>query len=142
MSTSTSTKLAKPRMALATMAALAGLAVFGAAPASADPKPDFNRRFIYEYECDTLGTIQIVGTGNGVGSPGLDLDSNRVILAYAWEVTLNATPYVGDPFTRVFSYSRGEPQNGRLDYCTYHYEVTNEIGHGVFEGWSLISYTP
>lgn len=126
----------KPRMALATMAAVAGLALFGAAPASAEPKPT------YEYVCDSLGTIQIAGTGNGAASPGLDLGSNRVILAYAWEVTLMATPYVGDPFTRVFSYSRGEPQNGRLDYCTYHYEVTNNIGHGVFEGWARISYTP
>ena len=109
-----------------------------AAPASADPKPDST----YEYVCDTLGTIQIVGTGNGAGSPGLDLDSNRVIVAYAWEVTLMATPYVGEPVTRVFSYSRGEPQSGRLDYCTYHYEVTNNVGHGVFDGWALISYTP
>ena len=128
----------KPRTALATLVAVAGLALFGAAPVSADPKPDFT----YEYVCETLGIIQIVGTGNGAGSPGLDLDSNRVIVAYAWEVTLMATPYVGDPFTRVFSYARAEPQNGRLDYCTYHYEVTNDIGHGVFDGWALISYTP
>ena len=126
----------KMRLTL-TMAAIATFLVT-AAPASADPKPDFT----YEYVCDTLGTIQIVGTGNGAGSPGLDLDSNRVIVAYAWEVTLMATPYVGEPFTRVFSYSRGEPQNGRLDHCTYHYEVTNDIGHGVFDGWALISYTP
>ena len=128
----------KPRMALATVAAVAGLALFGAAPASADPKPDFT----YDLVCDSLGTIPIVTFSSGAASPGLDLDSNRVILPYAWEVTLMATPYVGEPFTRVFSYSRGEPQNGRLDYCTYHYEVFNDIGHGVFDGWALISYTP
>ena len=119
---------------------LGSIAMFlvAAAPASADPKPDVT----YEYVCDSLGTLQIVGTGNGAGSPGLDLDSNRVILAYAWEVTLVGTPYVGEPFMRVFSYSRGEPQNGRLDYCTAHYEVINNVGHGVFDGWALISYTP
>ena len=128
----------KPRIRLATVVAVAGLTLLGAAPASADPKSDFT----YEYVCDTLGTFQIVGTGNGAASPGLDVDSNRVILVYAWEVTLVATPYVGDPFTRVFSYSRAEPQNERLDYCTYHYEVTNNIGHGVFDGWAMISYTP
>jgi hypothetical protein len=127
-------------MALVTVAAVAALGILGAAPVSADPKPDVKSTF--EYVCDSLGTIQIVGTGNGAASPGLDLDSNRVILVYAWEVTLMATPYVGDPFTRVFSYSRGEPQNGRLDYCTTHYEVFNDIGHGVFDGWGLISYTP
>ena len=130
----------KARKVLATVVAVAGLAVFGAAPVSADPKPDVKSTF--EYVCDSLGTIQIVGTGNGAASPGLDLDSNRVILVYAWEVTLHATPYVGDPFTRVISYSRAQPQNGRLDYCTYQYEVFNDIGHGVFDGWALISYTP
>ena len=130
----------KARRAITTVVAVAGLALFVAAPVSADPKPDV--KSTYEYVCDSLGTIQIVGTGEGAASPGLDLDSNRVILVYAWEVTLNATPYVGEPFTRVFRYSRGEPQNGRLDYCTYHYEVTNDIGHGVFDGWALISYTP
>jgi hypothetical protein len=128
----------KPRIRLATVVAVAGLTLFGAAPASADPKPEST----YDYMCDSLGTFEIVGFSNGAASPGLVLDSNRVILPYAWEVTLHATPYVGDPFTRVFSYSRGEPQNGRLDYCTYHYEVTNDIGHGVFDGWALISYTP
>jgi hypothetical protein len=125
-------------MALATVAAVAGLALFGAAPASADPKPDFT----YDLVCDSLGTFPIVNFSSGAASPGLDLDSNRVILPYAWEVTLMATPYVGEPFTRVFSYSRGQPKNGRLDYCTYHYEVTNNVGHGVFDGWALISYTP
>src|SRR5688572_23471046 len=128
----------KPRMALATVAAVAGLALFGAAPASADPKNDFR----FDLVCESLGTVPIVNTGNGAAAPGLDLGSNRVILVYAWEVTVHGTPYVGEPFTRVFSYSRGEPQNGRLDYCTYHYEVFNDIGHGVFDGWALISYTP
>jgi hypothetical protein len=122
------------------MLAVAGLALFGAVPASADPRSDL--KSTHEYVCETLGTIQLVGTGNGAASPGLVLDSNRVILVYAWEVTLNATPYVGEPFTRVFSYSRAEPHNGRLDYCTAHYEVFNNIGHGVFDGWALIAYTP
>lgn len=131
-------KLRKARTGLATVLALAGLALFGAAPASADPKSTFT----YDLVCESLGTFEIVNFSSGAASPGLDLGSNRVILPYAWEVTLNATPYVGEPFTRVFSYSRGEPQNGRLDYCTYHYEVTNNIGHGVFDGWALISYTP
>jgi len=133
-----STWTMKPRMALATMAAAAALALFGAAPASADPQSDFT----FDLVCDSLGTFTIVNFSNGAASPGLDLDSNRVILPYAWETTLHATPYVGEPFTRVFSYSRGEPQNGRLDYCTYHYEVFNNVGHGVFDGWALISYTP
>ncbi|HEX9260772.1 MAG TPA: hypothetical protein VF855_14630 [Acidimicrobiales bacterium] len=128
----------KVRRILATLTAVVGLALVGAAPASADPKRDFS----YVYVCDSLGTIEIVGTGNGAASPGLDLDGNGVILAYEWEVTLYATPYVGDPFTRVFSYSRGEPQNGRLDYCTFEYDVYNDVGHGHFVGWSRISYTP
>jgi hypothetical protein len=125
-------------MAFASLVAVAGLVLFGAVPASADPTSDFT----VDYVCESLGTFTIVGFSNGAASPGLDLGSNRVILAYAWEVTLMATPYVGEPFTRVFSYSRGEPQNGRLDYCTYHYEVINDVGHGVFDGWALISYTP
>ena len=128
----------KPRMALATVIAVAALAPIGAAPASADPKSDSP----YDLVCDSLGTFPIAGFSSGDASPGLDRESNRVILPYAWEVTLHANPYVGEPFTRVFSYSRAEPQNGRLDYCTYHYEVTNTIGHGVFDGWALISYTP
>ena len=128
----------KVRTAIASAAAVAALSLVGAAPVSADPQPDFT----YEYVCDTLGTFPIVGFSNGAASPGLALDSNRVILVYAWEVTVHGTPYVGEPFTRVFSYSRAEPQNGRLDYCTYHYEVTNDVGHGVFDGWALISYTP
>ena len=128
----------KPRIRLATVVAVAGLILLGAVPASADPKPEDTRDLV----CDSLGTVPIVNFSNGAGSPGLVLGSNRVILAYAWEVTLHATPYVGDPFTRVFSYSRGEPQNGRHDYCTYHYEVINNVGHGVFDGWALISYTP
>lgn len=128
----------KLRTTLATVVAVAGLALFGAAPASADPQPDFT----YDLVCDSLGTFPIVSFSNGDASPGLDLDSNRVILPYAWEVTVKGTPYVGEPFTRVFSYSRGQPQNGRLDHCTFHYEVTNNVGHGVFDGWALISYTP
>jgi hypothetical protein len=128
----------KPRLRIATVVAVAGLTIVGAVPASADPKSEDTRDLV----CDSLGTVPIANFSNGDASPGLDLGSNRVILPYAWEVTLHATPYVGDPFTRVFSYSRGEPQNGRLDYCTYHYEVTNDIGHGVFDGWALISYTP
>lgn len=128
----------KPRVGLAAVAAVLGLALLGAAPASADPKNGSARDLI----CNSLGTVPIVAFSSGDASPGLVTDSNRVILAYAWEVTLMATPYVGDPWTRVFSYSRNAPQNGRLDYCTYHYEVFNTVGHGVFDGWALISYTP
>jgi hypothetical protein len=128
----------KIRRTFAATAALAGLLMVGAAPVSADPKSDFT----YDLVCDTIGTLSIVNFSNGDPSPGLVLDTNQVVQVYVWEVTLHATPYVGDPFTRVFSYSRGEPQNGRLDYCTYHYEVFNSIGHGVFDGWALISYTP
>ena len=128
----------KVRSAIVSAAAIAALSLVGAAPASADPQADFT----YEYVCDSLGTLTIVGTGNGAASPGLVLDSNRAILAYAWEVTVHGTPYVGDPFTRVFSYSRSQPENGRLDYCTYHYEVDNNVGHGDFDGWARISYTP
>ncbi|MEO6060212.1 MAG: hypothetical protein ABIQ05_09640 [Candidatus Limnocylindria bacterium] len=125
-------------MALATVAAVAGLALFGAAPASADTKSGIT----YDFVCESLGTFTIVNFSSGAASPGLDLGSNRVIQAYEWEVTVNGTPWVGEPFTRVFSYSRGEPQNGRLDYCTYTYVVTNNVGVGVFTGWAKISYTP
>jgi hypothetical protein len=133
----------KARRAFAATAALAGLLALGAAPVSADPNSDFT----YDLVCDSLGTFRVVNFSNGAPSPVLDLGSNRVFVPYAWETTLHATPYVGDPFTRVFSYSRGEdfrgePQNGRLDYCTFHYEVFNSRGHGVFDGWMLISYTP
>jgi hypothetical protein len=126
------------RRTLATAAVVAALAMVGAAPASADP----GNGFMFDLQCDSLGTVTNASFSSGAASPGLVVDSNRVILPYAWETTLHATPYVGEPFTRVFSYSRGEPQNGRLDYCTYHYEVFNNVGHGVFDGWALISYTP
>jgi hypothetical protein len=128
----------KPRMALVAMAAVAALGLIAAGPASADPKPNFT----YDLVCGSLGTFAIVNFSNGDPSPGLVLDSHRVILPYAWEATVHATPYVGEPFTRVFSYSRAEPRNGRLDYCTFHYDVYNAVGHGVFDGWALISYTP
>jgi len=128
----------KVRRTIAATMALAGLLMVGAAPVSADPKSDFT----YDLVCDSIGTFTIVNFSNGDPSPGLDLGSNRVVQPYAWEVTVHGTPYVGDPFTRVFSYSRGEPQSGRLDYCTFHYDVFNSIGHGVFDGWALISYTP
>jgi hypothetical protein len=128
----------KVRGTFASTAALAALLMLGTAPASADPKSEFTRDLI----CDSIGTVTVAAFSNGDPSPGLVLGSNQVIQPYVWEVTLHATPYVGDPFTRVFSYSRGEPQSGRLDYCTYHYEVFNSIGHGVFDGWALISYTP
>jgi hypothetical protein len=128
----------KVRSTFAATAALAGLLIVGATPVSADP----NNASSQELVCDSLGTITVASFSNGDASPGLDLGSNRIIQAYAWEVTLHATPYVGDPFTRVFSYSRAEPANGRLDYCTTHYDVYNDVGHGVFDGWLMISYTP
>lgn len=127
----------KVRRALATLAAVTSLAVVGVAPASADPNG-----FTWDLVCDSLGTVKQVTFSNGDASPGLAIDNNRVVLAYAWEVVVHATPNEGDPFTRVFSYSRGVPQNGRLDSCTIHYVVTNAVGTGVFDGWALISYTP
>lgn len=128
----------KARRTVAATAALAALLVLGAAPVSADANSDFT----YDMVCDSLGTFRVVNFSKGTPSPVLDLGSNRVILPIAFETTLHATPYVGDPFTRVFSYSRTEPQNGRLDHCTYHWEGFSSVGHGVFDGWALISYTP
>jgi hypothetical protein len=128
----------KARRTFGATVALAGLLMVGAAPVSADPEREFMRDLV----CDTLGTVTVPSFSNGDPSPGLVLGSNQVVQPYVWEVTLHATPYVGDPFTRVFSYSRGEPRSGRLDYCTYLYEVFIMIGHGVFDGWALISYTP
>jgi hypothetical protein len=127
----------KVRRTFAATAALAAVLMLGAAPVSADPSGNYR-----VLVCDALGTITIAAFGNGDPSPGLELGTNRVIRPYVWEVTLHATPYVGDPFTRVFSYESAEPQNGRLDYCTYHYDVYNDIGHGAFDGWALITYTP
>lgn len=129
--------LTQVRKALATAAAVASLAFVGAAPVSADPAG-----FTSDLHCERLGTVTQVTFSNGEPSPGLSVDSNQVFQPYAWEITLHATPNVGEPFTRFFTYSRGVPQNGRLDYCTLHYVVTNSVGTGVFDGWALIAYTP
>jgi hypothetical protein len=125
------------RMAFATMAALASLAVLGATPARADP----SKSFTFDLQCESLGTVTNATFSNGAASPGLVVDNNQVILPYAWEVDVEFTPTVGEPFSRVLSYARGEPQNGRLDRCTYHYVLTFPEGVGVFDGWALISYT-
>jgi hypothetical protein len=128
----------KSRMALATVAALAGLALVAPAPASADPR----NGFAFDMQCESLGTVTNVSFSSGAASPGLVVDSNQVILPYEWQVDITFTPYVGDPRSASFSYSRGEPRNGRLDYCTYDYERIFPTGVAVLVGSASISYTP
>ena len=128
----------KARMALATAAAVAGLALVGAAPASADPK----NGIAFDIYCDTIGTVPNIAFSNGAASPGLVVESNQVILAYEWQVDVTFTPTGGQPRSKVISYSRATPQNGRLDHCTFHYERIFPDGVAVFDGWVLISYTP
>lgn len=128
----------KARRALATLAAVAGLALVGAAPASADPKNGFT----FDIVCDTLGTVTNIAFSNGAASPGLVVDSNQVILVYEWQVDVTFTPTGGEPTSKVISYSRAAPQNGRLDHCTVQYEVIFPDGVAVFDGWFLTSYTP
>ena len=109
----------KARMALATVIAVAGLALGGAAPASADTKNGFTSDIV----CDTLGTVTIITFSRGAASPGLVVDSNRVILAYEWQFEGTYTPTGGEPIPLAFSYSRAAPRNGRLDYCISRYDV-------------------
>ena len=129
----------KARMALATLAAAAGLALVGAAPASADPKQN---NITFDLVCDTLGPLMTTACSSGAASPGLVVDSTQVLLVYAWHVDITFTPTVGEPRTKVGDYSRAAPNNGRLDYCTFRYERIFPDGVAIFDGWALLSYTP
>jgi hypothetical protein len=129
----------KRRMGLATAAAVAALALIGAGPASADPNKN---GFTFDITCDTLGTVTIFTFSQGAASPGLVVDSNEVILVYEFEADITFTPTGGEPRPIVATYSRAEPQNERLDHCTFHYERTLPNGVAVVDGWFLISYTP
>ena len=128
----------KTQRAVATLAAMAVLALVGASPVSADPR----NAFIFDLACESLGTVTNASFSNGSASPGLVVDSNQVIHPYEWEVDITFTPTVGDPRSVSFSYARMAPKNGRLDHCTYHYEKIFPAGVAVFDGSASISYTP
>jgi hypothetical protein len=127
------------RKALAMATAVAGLALVGAAPVSADPTQN---NIYFDVVCDHLGTLPLTSFSSGAASPGLVVDSTQVLLVYAWHVDITFTPTVGEVRHKSLDYSRAAPQNGRLDFCTYNYERVFPTGVGVFDGWALISYTP
>jgi hypothetical protein len=126
-------------MGLATAAAVAALALIGAAPASADPNKN---GFAFDITCDTLGTVTIFTFSQAAASPVLVVGSNEVILVYEFEADITFTPTGGEPRQIVATYSRAAPQNERLDRCTAHYERTLPNGVAVVDLWFLISYTP
>ena len=128
----------KTRTAIATAATVASLGLATAAPAGADPQ----NGFAFNVHCDTLGTLTTVAFSNGAASPGLVVDSNQVLLVYAWTLHVTFTPTSGDPRSKDFSYSRAAPQNGRLDHCTFSYTRTFPDGTAVFNGELWTSYTP
>lgn len=126
------------RTAVATAATVACLGLAAATPAGADPQ----NGSVFDVDCDTLGTLTNVAFSNGAASPGLVVDSNQVLLVYAWTFHVVFTPTSGDPRTRDFSYSRAAPRNGRLDHCTYGYTRTFPDGTAVVSGEIWLSYTP
>ena len=70
------------------------------------------------------------------------MKNRRARATTAARVEIVFTPTAGDPVSAAFSYARAAPQNGRVDYCTYHYEKTFPDGVTVFDGSASISYTP
>lgn len=114
-----------------------GLAAFGVAPASADPK----KGDVLELSCDTLGSLEVIVFSNG-RSPGLVLGSNQVGIPYKLHVEGTFTPVEGEPESFVDEFEHPAPSSGRLDHCTFHQEGSDEFGSLVLDGEVWISYTP
>ena len=124
-------------------ALLAGLGIIGlgvadASPVGADPK----KGEIIEIDCEQLGTLEVVVFGNGPSSPGLAVDSNQVGIPYALHIEGTFTPVGGEPESFVEEFSKPAPRNGRLDFCTFHQEGSDEFGSFEVDGQVWISYTP
>jgi hypothetical protein len=125
-------------IALVALASSVGLSLGLAAPANADPKSG-----VTALECDELGSIEIVITGNSdSATPGLAVLSTQVGIPYAITLSGIFTPVGGEPEPFVDVYERRAPSHDRLDHCTFHQEGANEFGSFVIDGDVRISYTP
>jgi hypothetical protein len=122
---------------LATLAIVA-LGVADASPVAADPR----KGEILEIDCEVLGTLEVVVFGNGRSSPGLAVNSNQVGIPYALHIEGTFTPNVGEPESFVDEFSKPAPRNGRLDFCTFHQEGSDQFGSFELDGQVWISYTP
>ena len=97
----------------------------------------------WRFECDTLGSVDVIVFSNGRGSPGLVVDSTQVGIPYKLILSGTFTPAgEGDPETFVDEWEHPAPRNGRLDHCTFHQEDSDESGSVVIDGEVWISYTP
>ena len=128
----------KIRIAWTAVVLVIGLAAFGVAPASADPK----KGDVLEISCDTLGALEIVVFSNGPSSPGLVVGSTQVGVPYKLHIEGTFTPVEGEPESFVDEFEKPAPRSGRLDHCTFHQEESDEAGTVVIDGEVWISYTP
>jgi hypothetical protein len=124
------------RVGVAGMGAL-GLGLGLALPAAADPKGD-----PIDMQCEELGSLQIVLNGNGPMTPGHVVGSTRVGIPYELRVEGTFTPVGGEPQSFLDESARPAPRNQRLDFCTFHDEVTSPAGTLVVNGSVWVSYTP
>jgi hypothetical protein len=118
--------------------AMVALGVADASSVAADPR----KGEILEIDCEVLGTLDVVVFGNGRSSPGLAVDSNQVGIPYALHIEWTFTPNVGEPESFVEEFSKPAPRNGRLDFCTFHQEGSDQFGSFELDGQVWISYTP
>ena len=128
------------RAATLTLAIVGGIGMM-AGQAAADPT-NAKKGELLDLHCDGgLGSLTVALNGNTQLTPGLVTTSNQVVVPYRLHLEGSFTPTGGDPVPIVHDVQKPGPHNGRLATCTFHEDVSNELGSLVFDGTMWVSYT-